>query len=131
MKKLNSTWYSLQRNLSKNILNFTISYPYNMPATKDDLLLWSLSSPSDCSLCFLPESLTFLVAGYKMYLRKGRYTWRHNSALKMCTDLFTKSSWIRPYVDLLRSTTLVFLYKTQMSMLRTPNFNTHCFLRVS
>ena len=48
---------------------------------KPCLSLWNQSQSSDCEFCLLPETLLHVVAGCKVYLEQGRYTWRHNSAL--------------------------------------------------
>ena len=67
--------------MPQNIFNFTIRYLNNTLATQKNLKKWSLSQTSDCSFCFLPETLLHVVACCKTYLEQGRYTWRHNSIL--------------------------------------------------
>ena len=67
--------------MPQNIFNFTIRYLNNTLATQKNLKKWNLSQTSDCSFCFLPETLLHVVAGCKTYLEQGRYTWRHNSIL--------------------------------------------------
>ena len=47
-----------------------------------------LRSTSDCSICFLPESPLQAVAGYKVCLEEGRYTWRHDSVLNVPPSTF-------------------------------------------
>ena len=71
LPRLTSTWSSVQGNLPKNIFNFTVRYMNNTLATRKNLLLWKLSQ----------ESLLHVVAGCKIYLEEGRYSWRHNSVL--------------------------------------------------
>ena len=67
--------------MPQNIFNFIIRYLNNTLATQKNLKKWNLSQTSDCSFCFLPETLLHVVAGCKTYLEQGRYTWRHNSIL--------------------------------------------------
>ena len=81
LKKLNGLWSVVQSNLPTNIFNFTIKYLNNTLPTRKNLSLWNLSQSSDCEFCLLPETLLHVVAGCKVYLEQGRYTWRHNSAL--------------------------------------------------
>ena len=71
----------MQSNLPTNIFNFTIKYLNNTLPTRKNLSLWNLSQSSDCEFCLRPETLLHVVAGCKVYLEHGRYTWRHNSAL--------------------------------------------------
>ena len=81
LKKLNGLWSVVPSNLPTNIFNFTIKYLNNTLPTRKNLSLWNLSQSSDCKFCLLPETLLHVVAGCKVYLEQGRYTWRHNSAL--------------------------------------------------
>ena len=71
----------MQSNLPTNIFNFTIKYLNKSLPMRKNLSLWNLSQLSDCEFCLLPETLLHVVAGCKVYLEQGRYTWRHNSAL--------------------------------------------------
>ena len=80
-KKLHGIWSLAQSNLPTNIFNFTIKYLNNTLPTRKNLNLWKLSQSSDCQFCLLPETLLHVVAGCKVYLEQGRYTWRHNSVL--------------------------------------------------
>ena len=81
LKKLNGMWSGVQSNLPVNIYNFTIKYLSNTLPTRKNLCLWKLRQSSDCQFCLLPETLLHVVAGCKVYLEQGRYTWRHNSVL--------------------------------------------------
>ena len=80
-KKLNKIRSGVQSNLPANILNFTIKYLNNTLPNHKNLSLWKLYHSSDCQFCLLPEMLLHVVAGCKVYLQQGRYTWRHNSVL--------------------------------------------------
>ena len=101
MPKLNSVWSIAQKNLSKNIFNFTIRYMNNTLPTKKNLCKWGLSSTSDCSFCLQPESLLHIVAGCSKYLNEGRYTWRHNSALHFIANSTKSVPDSVRYADLL------------------------------
>ena len=68
LKKLNSLWSKTQSKLPTNIFHFNIKYLNNSLATRKNLYLWNLSSTSDCSSCFQPESLLHVAAGFKTYL---------------------------------------------------------------
>ena len=80
---MNSVWSLAQRNLPKNIFNFTNRYINNSLPTRKNLVKWGTSSTSDCSFCLLPETLPetllHVVSGCNTYLVQGRYTWRHDS----------------------------------------------------
>ena len=77
--KTRDLWSMVQKNMPKNIFNFTIKYLNNTLATRKNLCKWSLSSTSACSFCFQSETLQHIVSSCKSYLEDGRYTWRHNS----------------------------------------------------
>ena len=79
--KTRGLWSKVQKNMPRNILNFTIKYLNNTLATRKNLCKWSLSSTSACSFCFQSETLQHIVSSCKSYLDNGRYTWRHNSVL--------------------------------------------------
>ena len=81
-------WSSTKSNLPSNIFNFTIKYLNNTLPTRKHLLKWNLSQTSNCGFFLLQETLLHVVAGCKMYLDQGRYTWRHNSALNFLATFF-------------------------------------------
>ena len=96
----NSIWSDVQSNMPRNIFNFTVRYLNNSLANRKNLARWNLSQTSDCSFCFHPESLLHVVAGCKTYLDEGRFTWRHNSALKFIANSFQSIVGSTLYVDL-------------------------------
>jgi len=79
--KTHGLWSKVQKNMPRNIFNFTIKYLNNTLATRENLCKWSLSSTAACSFCFQSETLQHIVSSCKFYLDDGRYTWRHNSVL--------------------------------------------------
>ena len=96
----NSVWSTVQSNMPRNVFNFTVRYLNNSLATGISLARWSLSQTSDCSFCFRPEGLLHVVAGYKTYLDKGRYAWRHNSALQFIANSLQSIADSTLFVDL-------------------------------
>ena len=80
--KTRGLWSKVQKNMPRNIFNFTIKYLNNTLASRKNLCKWSLSSTSACSFfCFQSETLQHIVSSCKSYLDDGRYTWRHISVL--------------------------------------------------
>ena len=96
----NSIWSDVQNNMPRNIFNFTVRYLNNSLTTRRNLARWNLNQTSDCSFSFHPESLLHDVAGCKTYLDEGRFTWRHNSALKFIANSFQSIVGSTLYVDL-------------------------------
>ena len=62
--------------------------------------MWKLSQTSHCSFCLLPESLLHFVAGCKVYLEEGRYTWRHSSVLNFVASSLQCIKGATLFVDL-------------------------------
>ena len=99
-RKLNSLGSNTQSKLPTNILIFNIKYLKSTFATRKILYLWHLSAAFDCSFCLPPVSLLRIIAGCKTYLNEGRFTWRHNSALKLLTQTLQSIRSAKPYVGL-------------------------------
>ena len=72
--------------------NYSIKFPL--------LLLWGLSSTSDCSFCSSPETLLHIVAGCETYLNEDRFTWRHDSVLNFLASALTSVQNSILYVDI-------------------------------
>jgi len=100
LPKINSIWSSVQSNLPKNILNFTVRYINNTLPTRKNLSKWGLATSSDCHFCLKPESLLHVVAGYNNYLNEGRYTWRHDSVLHLIASSLQGVTGTTLYADL-------------------------------
>ena len=86
LSQLNHIWSISQSKLPKNIFNFTVRYINNTLPTRKNLRRWGLSSTPDCSFCLHPETLLHVVAGCQHYL--NRFTWRHDSILKVLAKTF-------------------------------------------
>jgi len=101
LSSVNSVWSLAQRNLPKNIFNFSIRYVNNSLPTRKNLAEWGISPTSDCSFCLLPETLLHaIVSGCKAYLEQGRYIWRPDSILNFLTMTFQSVRDYIIYVDL-------------------------------
>ena len=100
MKSLNSLWSSALSKLPKNNFNFFIRYLSNTLAIRVNLNKWKLSQSSDGSFCLCPESLLHVVSGCKSYPEKGRYTWRHNEALRCVASTLQSVKNTSLYADL-------------------------------
>ena len=55
--KTHGLWSKVQKNMPRNIFNFTIKYLNNTLATRENLCKWSLSSTAACPFCFQSETL--------------------------------------------------------------------------
>ena len=95
LQKLTSLWSKAQSKLPANIFNSTIKYLNNTLATRKNL-----SATSDCSFCLQPESLLNNFPGCNTYLTEGRFTWRHNSALKFLAETVQTIQYTKLYVNL-------------------------------
>ena len=91
---------TVQKNMLKNIFNFTIKYLNKTLATRKNLCKWSLSSTSACPFCFQPETLQHIISNFKSYLEDGRYTWRHNSVLLHLANSLSSFKNTSLFVDL-------------------------------
>ena len=100
LQYLNSLWSRAQSKLPPNIFNFTITYLINTFATRKYVYLWGLSNTSECSFCLQPESLLHIVAACKTYLDQGRFSWRHNSALRFLAQAVQPVNSSKLCVDL-------------------------------
>ena len=80
-----SLWSTVQKNMPKNIFNFTLKYLSNSLATRKNLSKWCITQSSACSF-FQSETLQHIVSSCKSYLEQGRYTWRHDSVLNFIAN---------------------------------------------
>ena len=58
--KTRGLWSKVQKNMPRNIFNFTIKYLNNTLATRKNLCKWSLSSTLACSFCFQSFSTHYI-----------------------------------------------------------------------
>ena len=99
-QSFNCLWSSVQSKLPKNIFNFTIRYINNTLPTRKNLSRWGISPTSECSFCLSLETLHHVVAGCKTYLNEGRFTWRHDSVLKLIASTLQSVQHCDLYADL-------------------------------
>ena len=74
-----NAWFAVQRNLSRNLHNFTVRYLNNTLPHLSNMFTWGLAETKLCPLCNNIQSLLHVVAGCAVSL--DRYTWRHDSVL--------------------------------------------------
>ena len=89
-----------QSKLPNNIFKITVKYLNNTFASRNNLCLCKLAASPDCSFCLESESLLHIVTGCKSYLDQGRFTWRHNSALKFLAQTLESVKPSNLYLDL-------------------------------
>ena len=94
-------WHRTLNKLPKNIFNFCIRYLNNTLPTLKNLFLWKKSENALCKVCFNTQTLQHVVSACKVHLEEGRYTWRHNSVLKIIADyLVSVTNNIELYCDI-------------------------------
>ena len=70
--------------------------------TKNNLSCWGKRSNTKCDLCGRKETLQHVINNCRIMLDQGRYTWRHNSVLRIILDSLqdvSAPSW-KIYCDL-------------------------------
>ena len=95
-----SLWSNVQKNMPKNIFNFTLKYLSNSLATRKNLSKWCFTQSSACSFCLQSETLQHIVSSCKSYLEQGRYTWRHDSVLNFIASTLSGLHSSSLYADL-------------------------------
>ena len=95
-----SIWTSLHSKVPEDMFSFAIRHLSNSLPTCNSLKKWNFAQSADCSFSHLPETLLYVVAGCKSYLKEYRYTWRHNSVLLVLANFFRAHSGSSLYVDL-------------------------------
>ena len=85
-----TAWTSVQKNLPKNIYNFTIRYLNNTLPNMSSMFIWGHSESKACPLCHSNQTLGHVVAGCKSSLDQGKYTWRHDSVLNIIANTLSR-----------------------------------------
>jgi len=97
-------WKSAIYNLPKGVMSFILNSSLNSLPTMDNLKRWGKKLSNQCQLCRMPDYLSHTLAGCKVALEQGRYSFRHDSVLhvlhKLSINLTTESSGIEIYTDL-------------------------------
>ena len=94
-----TVWSSVQKAMPRNIFNYTIRYLNNTLPNMSNMQIWGYAENKMCPLCHDPQTLGHVVAGCNIALTQGRYTWRHNSVLKIIANTLSRSCKSL-YVDL-------------------------------
>ena len=85
------------------LFNFCIRYLNNTLPTLKNMVLWKKSENALCKVCYNTQTLQHVVSACKVHLEEGRYTWRHNSVLKIIADyLLSITNNIELYCDITR-----------------------------
>ena len=95
-----SLWSTVQKNMPKNIFNFTLKNLLNSLATRKNLSKWCITQSSACSFCLQSETLQHIVLSCKYYLEQGRYIWRHDSVLNLIANTLSGLQSCSLYADL-------------------------------
>ena len=90
LASIKPVWTSVQKNLPKNIYNFTIRYLNNTLPNMSNMFKWGRSESKACPLCHSNQTLGHVVAGCKSSLEQGRYTWRHDSILNIIANILSR-----------------------------------------
>ena len=84
--KLDLSWKSLM-SLPQPLVSFCIQSAFNILPCPSNLFRWKLSEDSSCSLCKSPKAtIAHVLSGCKIALDQQRYTYRHDSILRVIVD---------------------------------------------
>ena len=64
-------------------IKFLLRSTYDLLPTPTNLVRWGLTQDEKCPLCSQPCHLEHVLSSCKVALSQHRYTWRHNSVLKV------------------------------------------------
>ena len=95
-------WKSFIYNFPKGIMKFMLNAFLDTLPTKNNLSRWGKKLNTKCNLCGNHETLHHVLNHCKIMLDQGRYTWRHNSVLRIIMDTLkdiSDQSW-KFYCDL-------------------------------
>ena len=75
-------------------------YNNTLPTLKN-MVLWKKSENALCKVCYNTQTLQHVVSACNVHLEEGRYTWIHNSVLKIIADyLLSITNNIELYCDI-------------------------------
>jgi hypothetical protein len=106
LEKSDHLWKSFIYNLPKGIMKFMLNSFLDTLPTKNNLSRWGKRINTKCDLCGYKETLQHVLNNCKVMLDQGRYTWRHDSVLRIIMDTFTDvcdPAW-KVYCDLAGAT---------------------------
>ena len=76
------TWNDLWR-MEPLRIKFMLRATYDLLPTPTNLVRWGISEDERCPLCSRPSNLEHVLSSCKIALTQQRYTWRHDSVLKV------------------------------------------------
>ena len=78
------SWNNLIYHLSPHLVRFILHSSINWVRTPDLLKLWSYKAHANCNLCTSKQcTIHHILVGCSFALNDTRYTWRHDSVLKV------------------------------------------------
>ena len=84
-------WQSLLYSYSPALLKFALNATQLTLPTPDNLVRWGKTKMGKCELCKWNScTLMHVLSGCKVSLNEGRYTWRHDSILKILVSEISK-----------------------------------------
>ena len=81
--QIDVNWKSLLYHLPRNVLQFFINSSIDTLPTNSNLVRWSKRSSPKYNICPNKETLLHTLNNCKTMLDQGRYSWRHDSILKV------------------------------------------------
>ena len=81
------TWKSYIFNLPRGVTKFLMNSTLDTLPTNSNLLKWGKRSNVHCELCHGKGTLLHTLNNCPTMLKQGRYTWRHNSVLKLIASM--------------------------------------------
>ena len=78
-------------NLPERVLKFLVNAVTDTLNTRANLLRWGKSVTNKCKHCSGTETLNHVLNNCSVFLDQGRYTWRHNNALKHLVKIAQKA----------------------------------------
>ena len=107
--KRDITWDELWK-MTPLQAKFLITSVYDVLPTPSNLMIWGKKDDPTCILCGRWCNLEHILSSCSMSLASGRYTWRHNQALKVIaqiiheqTKTMTKTNKKLPFINFRRS----------------------------
>ena len=106
LEKADYIWKSFIFNMPKGVMKFMVNSFLDTLPTKNNLSRWGKKMTTNCNLCSKKETLHHVLNHCQVMLEQGRYTWRHNSVLRIIHDTLREiadPSWVF-YCDLTGTT---------------------------
>ena len=92
-------WSRVVWNLPSQLLRFVVNAAGNTLPTDDNLARWQRPKVP-CGLCGSADTIVHTLAGCKIALEQGRYTWRHDSILLKLYTSFAQAVGFNNWIGL-------------------------------